>query len=183
MRCLVFLLLFAFGIASHAAFAETESDNLDALFEQLKVAPNAVASETIAKSIKKIWLHSGSDTVDLLMDRADMALEQQDLPLAIELLDRVIALQPDWAEAWNQRATVFFLMDDYRRSMVDIAETLKREPRHYGAISGMGLIFLHKGDKKHAFEAFEKVLAIYPQLETAKNAVKQLRPEVEGLPL
>jgi tetratricopeptide (TPR) repeat protein len=183
MRRVIFLLLFAFGLASQCAYADPESDSLDALFERLKAAPDASASETIAKSIKKIWLHSGSDTVDLLMDRADTALENQDLPLAVEILDRVITLEPDWAAGWNQRATVFFLMDDYRRSMADIAETLKREPRHYGAISGMGLIFLHRGDKKHAYDAFERVLTIYPQLETAKNAVNQLRPDVEGLPL
>ena len=74
-------------------------------------------------------------------------------------------------------------MDDYPRAMSDIAETLKREPRHYGAISGMGLIFLQRGNKKLAYEAFERVLTIYPQLETARKAVEELRPEVEGSPL
>ena len=74
-------------------------------------------------------------------------------------------------------------MDDYPRAMSDIAETLKREPRHYGAIAGMGLIFLQRGNKKLAYEAFERVLAIYPQLETAQKAVEELRPEVEGSPL
>jgi Tfp pilus assembly protein PilF len=103
--------------------------------------------------------------------------------LAIELLDRLVVLYPDWAEAWNQRATVFFLMDDHQRAMWDIAETLRREPRHYGAIAGMGLIFMQRGDKKHAYDAFERVLDIYPRLDTAKKAVEHLRIDVEGTKL
>jgi tetratricopeptide (TPR) repeat protein len=178
---LAVLALFAF--AGVSASASSEKDHLSQLFDELSRAQDAKLADAVAGRIKQIWMHSGSDTADLLMERADRALDQQDLPLSLELLDRLIALEPDWAEAWNHRATVFYLMDDDRRSMADIAETLKREPRHYGAIAGMGLIFLHRGKRKLAYEAFQRVLAIYPALDTAKKAVEELRPEVEGLPL
>ena len=169
MSRLLILLAVALGLTVTAAWAETDKDRLDGLFEKLKSAPDHAAADAVASQIKRVWMHSGSDTADLLLERADTALEH--------------VLAPDWAEAWNRRATLFYLMDDYPRAMSDIAETLKREPRHYGAIAGMGLIFLQRGNKKLAYEAFERVLAIYPQLETAQKAVQDLRPDVEGSPL
>ncbi len=183
MNRLLLFFVAALGMMATAAWAETDKDRLDGLFEKLKAAPDHVSADVVAGQIKRLWMHSGSDTADLLMERADTALEHQDMPLSIELLDRLVMLAPDWAEAWNRRATLFYLMDDYPRAMSDIAETLKREPRHYGAIAGMGLVFLQRGNKKLAYEAFERVLAIYPQLETAQKAVEELRPEVEGSPL
>jgi tetratricopeptide (TPR) repeat protein len=183
MNRLLILILAAFGMMATAASAETDHERLDNLFATLKAAPDHAAADAVASQIKRIWMHSGSDTADLLLERADTALAHQDIPLSIELLDRLVVLAPDWAEAWNRRATLFYLMDDYPRAMSDIAETLKREPRHYGAIAGMGLIFMQRGNKKLAYEAFERVLAIYPQLETAQKAVQELRTEIEGLPL
>lgn len=180
MRWLVLILLAVLAFAS-PSWASSES--LDALFERLKTASTPAEADVTANAIKQAWARAGTDTDILLMERSDLALEHEDYPLAIELLDRVVMLDPEWAEAWNRRATVFYLMDDDRRSMADIAETLKREPRHFGAITGMGLIFLRQGNKKQAFNAFARVLDIYPQLETAKHAVEQLRPEVEGEPL
>jgi tetratricopeptide (TPR) repeat protein len=166
-----------------SAPVKANNDELNALFESLKAAPDTASAEKTAASIKSLWMRSGSATADLLMDRADTAIGNQDFPLAIELLDRLVVLYPDWAEGWNQRATVFFLMDDQQRAMSDIAETLRREPRHYGAIAGMGLIFMQRGDKKHAFDAFERVLDLYPRLESAKKAVEHLRIDVEGTQL
>jgi Tfp pilus assembly protein PilF len=125
-------------------------------------------------------MRSGSDTADLLMDRALDALKGEDQALAVELLDRVIALNPDWAEAWNKRATVFFMMGDMTRSMADIREVLAREPRHFGALAGMGMILQSTGDEKHAFEAFKKALAVNPFLPDVKKAVEKMSPEMDG---
>jgi len=153
---------------------------LDRLFERLAAAKTAEEAKGIANLIQRRWARSGSDTADLLMTRAQDALKARELPLAIELLDRVIALQPDWAEGWNQRANALFLSGDPIRSMLDIAEALKREPRHYGAMMGLGIILRQQGDDKRAMVAYRRALAVYPQLEAVKDAVEALKVEVDG---
>jgi len=159
------------------------SPELDTLFETLKTAKTRPEAARIAREIQRIWSQSGSDTADLLMERADEAIAEEEFPLAIEILDRLVVLQPDWAEAWNRRATVFFLTDDYRRSVADIGEVLRLEPRHYGAIAGLGLIYRSMGDDKRAFKAFEQALEIYPQNDSVRESLEELRPSAEGLDL
>ncbi|MCT4473181.1 tetratricopeptide repeat protein [Bosea sp. SSUT22] len=114
------------------------------------------------------------------MTRAQEALKAKQTDLAIELLDRVISLQPDWAEAWNQRANALYIAGDPIRSLFDIGETLKREPRHYGAMMGLGLILRQQGDDKAAMVAFRRALDVYPEFETVKKAVESLKFEVDG---
>lgn len=153
---------------------------LDRLFERLAKAKTPEEAKGIAGLIQRRWARSGSDTADLLMSRAQTALKARETELAIELLDRVIALQPDWAEGWNQRANALFLAGDPIRSMIDIGEALKREPRHFGAITGLATILRTQGDDKRAMVAYRRALEIYPQLEPAKEAVEALRPEIDG---
>lgn len=153
---------------------------LDKLFERLAAAKTPEEAKGIANLIQRRWARSGSDTADLLMSRAQQAVKAQELPLAIELLDRVITLEPGWAEGWNQRANALFLLGDPIRSLYDIGETLKREPRHYGAMMGLGTILRQQGDDKRAMIAYRQVLAIYPELEAVKEAVEALKIEVDG---
>lgn len=153
---------------------------LDRLFERLAAAKSAEEAKGIANLIQRRWARSGSDTADLLMTRAQTALRQKQTEIAIELLDRVISLEPDWAEGWNQRASALFVAGDPIRSMLDIGEALKREPRHYGAIMGLGTILRQQGDDKRAMVAYRRALEIYPQMEAIKNAVDSLKTEVDG---
>jgi len=153
---------------------------LDKLFERLAAAKTPEEAKGIANLIQRRWARSGSDTADLLMTRAQDALKARELPLAIELLDRVITLEPDWAEGWNQRANALFLAGDPIRSLLDIAETLKREPRHYGAMMGLGTILRQQGDDKRAMVAYRRALEVYPQLDAVKDAVESLKLEVDG---
>lgn len=153
---------------------------LERLFQRLHDATTQEEAEGVARLIQRRWARSGSDTADLLMTRAQQALKDKQNELAIELLDRVISLQPDWAEAWNQRANALYLMGDSIRSMLDIGETLKREPRHYGAMMGLGMILRQQGDDKAAMTAFRKALEIYPQFDAVKKAVDSLKTEVDG---
>jgi tetratricopeptide (TPR) repeat protein len=160
--------------------ARSPAATLDRLFERLAAAKTAEEAKGIANLIQRRWARSGSDTADLLMTRAQEALKARELPLAIELLDRVITLQPDWAEGWNQRANALFLQGDPIRSMIDIGETLKREPRHFGAMMGLGTILRQQGDDKRAMVAYRRALEVYPQLEAVKDAVESLKIEVDG---
>lgn len=158
---------------------KTRAQRLDELFVQLKSAPDAEAAKPIEKSIELLWLRSGSDTVDLLMTRA-LESAKGDNDTAISLLDSVVGLAPDYAEAFNRRATLFFIKKDYERSMLDIREVLSHEPRHFNAWSGLGRILQDVGNKKKALAAFRKALELHPHIDGLKRQVESLSIEVEG---
>ncbi len=134
----------------------------------------------IENRIWAAWIESGSDTCDLLMTRVKDAIEDKDYDLAIRLLDSIIAIRPGYVEAWNQRATVYYLKDDYPHAIADIAEVLAREPRRFGALAGLGLMLQDIGDDKDALDAYRKALAIDPHLENIPDVVKTLSEKVEG---
>jgi tetratricopeptide (TPR) repeat protein len=154
--------------------------NLDTLFQALKIAPDAESAKAIEERIWALWMVSGSDTCNLLMGRVKAAADDKDYALAVKLLDAVIDLKPNYTEAWNRRATLHFLQKDYGGALADIREVLAREPRHFGAWSGLGLIMQEFGDDKHALEAYRRALAINPHLEHIDEVVKTLREKVEG---
>jgi len=154
--------------------------NLDFLFGALKAAPDTETAKAIEERIWSLWFVSGSDTADLLMTRVKSAFEAKELDLAIKLLDAIVEIKPDYVEAWNRRATIYFMKKDYGHALDDIRQVLAREPRHFGALSGLGLILQEIGDEKHALEAYRRALAIDPHLENVDEAVKNLREKVEG---
>ena len=154
--------------------------SLDTLFSALKIAPDEASAKAIENRIWALWIVSGSDTCDLLMTRVKDAIEEKDYDLAVRLLNSIIAIRPSYVEAWNQRATVYYLKDDYARAIADIAEVLAREPRQFGALAGLGLMLQDIGDDKDALEAYRKALAIDPHLENIPDVVKTLIEKVEG---
>ena len=117
------------------------------------------------------------------MTRAKTAIDSKDLDLAIELLDAIIKIKPDYIEAWNRRATIRYMRKDYAQAMDDIRQVLIREPRHFGAMSGLGMIMQELGDDKRALDAFRKALEINPHLEKLPDQVKSLTEKVEGRPI
>src|SRR5262245_355456 len=154
--------------------------NLDLLFEALKLAPDETTGKAIEDRIWALWITSQSDTANLLMNRAKTAMEKQDLDLALRLLDTVVELKPDYIEAWNRRATIFFLRKDYGRSLADIRQVLAREPRHFGALAGLGTILQDIGEDAPALDAFRRALAIHPNLKGIGERIKTLSEKVEG---
>jgi tetratricopeptide (TPR) repeat protein len=155
-------------------------NNLEFLFGALKVAPSAEAAKAIEQRIWALWLVSPSDTANLLMTRVKVAVEKKDLDLAVKLLSGIIEIKPDYVEAWNRRATIYFMQKDYARSMADIRQVLAREPRHFGALSGLGLILQDVGDDKRALDAYRRALAVHPYLPRIPDLVKTLTEKVEG---
>ena len=154
--------------------------NLDFLFGALKVAPDDVTAKAIEERIWALWASTSSDTTILLMSRARTAMEQHDFDLAIKLLDAVTKIKPKYVEAWNERATIYYMNKDYGRALANIREVLRREPRHFGALSGLGLIMQDIGDDKQALEVYRRALAIYPRLQRIPELVKELQDKVEG---
>jgi tetratricopeptide (TPR) repeat protein len=154
--------------------------SLDTLFGALKIAPDEASAKAIENRIWAIWMSSDSDTCNLLMSRVKDATEDKDFDLAIKLLDAVVTIKPDYVEAWNRRATLYYVKHEYGRALADIREVLAREPRHFGALAGLGFILQDIGDDKHALEAYQAALAIDPHLRNLPDVVKTLREKVEG---
>jgi tetratricopeptide (TPR) repeat protein len=156
------------------------TNNLDFLFGALKVAPDETSAKSIEERIWALWLVSKSDTTNLLMTRVKTAMDGEDLDLAIKLLDSIIKIKPDYTEAFNRRATVYYMKKDFNRSLEDIRQVLAREPRHFGALAGLGLIMQDLGDDKRALEIYRKALAIHPRLPRVPDLIKTLTEKVEG---
>jgi tetratricopeptide (TPR) repeat protein len=153
---------------------------LDFLFGALKAAPDEASAKHVEARIWAIWMQTPSDTAALLMLRAKAAMEAQQTDVALKLLDSVIKLRPDYVEGWNRRATLYYLQNDYAHSLADIQQVLIREPRHFGALAGLGMIMQDIGDDKRALDAFRRALAINPHLEKVPELVKSLSEKVDG---
>ena len=156
------------------AAAPSRADQLDALFARLQSAGDPASAQLAEDAIIAIWLQSGSDTVDLLMSWGVQAIATKDYPKALDIFDRVVTLKPDYAEGWNKRATVYYLTDKYSQSLADIEHVLVLEPRHFGALIGLGSIFRELGDNTKAIAAYEQALALDPHLAKAREVLDQL---------
>ena len=154
--------------------------SLDKLFEALRIAPTDESAKFVEGRIWALWLASGGDTAGLLMSRVKSAVDSKDYDLAIKLLNAILDIRPNYIEAWNRRATVYYMKKDFAHSIEDIREVLAREPRHFGALSGLGMILQELGDEKHALDAFRRALAVHPKLEKIPDLVKKLTEKVEG---
>ncbi len=153
---------------------------LDALFGQLANAADPDEAKAVSGAIERVWMHSGSDTADLLMGRAVAALGSGKAETGLEILDRLVEIAPGWSEAWNKRATARFMRDDFDGSVADIDRVLRLEPRHFGALGGLATILQRSGDDKRALEVLRRMLAINPQQPGVKKLIDHLAPEVEG---
>lgn len=160
--------------------AETKQARLDQLFADLKRERNEKAAERIAGRIWTEWFQSGSASIDLMMQWSQKAIENQKFDVALDFLDQVVILQPTYAEGWNRRATVHYMMKNFGKSMSDIDHTLRLEPRHFGALSGLAQIMAVTGHKQSALEAWQKVLGIYPMMRSAQDQVATLSEELAG---
>lgn len=153
---------------------------LDSLYTQLKRERDPDKAGSIANDIRLEWNDSGSATVNLLMQWADKAIEEKRSPAALDFLDTAIALKPGYTESWNRRATLNYVLGNYRKSMSDIDHVLKIEPRHFGALSGMAAILANSGNDALALKAWERVLDVYPADRAAQDQVNTLSEKLAG---
>ncbi len=159
--------------------AQTEA--LDALFVELR---NPEADHAAVE--QKIWIEwgkSGSDAMDLLLERGRAAMQAGDLDKAIEHFTALTDHAPEFAEGWNARATAFFLADEYGLSVNDIQTTLVLNPRHFGALAGLGMIYERLEENEKALTAYEAALAVHPFRPTLIESVKRLKEKTDGTEL
>jgi tetratricopeptide (TPR) repeat protein len=162
------------------ASAPKPANPLDPLFEALKRERDPDKARGIATQIMTDMNQSGSATVDLLMQWAATAIKEKRNAAALDFLDQVTLLDPAYSEGWNRRATLHYTMGNSRKSMADIAEVLKREPRHFGAIAGMAGILMENDRDELALKAWEDYLAVYPADRDAQEAVAKLSEKIAG---
>lgn len=159
------------------------SANLDALFHRLQTTESDEEAQIIEVTIRHVWAQSGRHGVDALMGRAVESLHTGNYDQALESLDRVVAVAPDFAEGWNLRATIHYLREEYSDAVGDLERVLTLEPRHFGALAGLGRIFLDLEDKKAALRAFEAALALNPHLVDIRTETNDLREQLAGIPI
>jgi tetratricopeptide (TPR) repeat protein len=183
MRRLLSCLAFAvgFGVMAvaapgfvGAARADQKDTRLPALFDQLKAAPTGDAAAAIERQIWNIWVEAGDPAIDQLMTAGSESMLARDFPAALVAYNRVVAQRPDFAEGWNQRATLYYLMGEYQKSLDDIARTLALEPRHFGALSGLGLVNIKLERMADAAKAFERYLDVDPRNQDARDTLDMI---------
>ena len=128
-------------------------------------------------AIWRIWGCSGDRDIDALFERGVAQMEADDMPAALETFNEIVRRKPAFAEGWNKRATILFLLERFDASLQDCLEVLKRNPQHYGALSGMGQIHLQRGDLDAAARQFERALRINPNLSGVADALQQIERE------
>jgi tetratricopeptide (TPR) repeat protein len=160
------LALWTAGLA--AAAADQKDTRLPGLFDSLKKASSGDEAEAIEAKIWTIWLQANDPAIDKLMEQGSNAMGNQDYPAAMQSFNEIIEKKPDFAEGWNKRATLYYLMGDYQHSLADIDRTLALEPRHIGALSGLGLVNMQLDRDEAAADAFKRVLDIDPQSASAR---------------
>ncbi len=189
----LFLLLTLLVLPGLAAAQDASADGLpvagnditsfseDQLFAKLAAMEEpSLQAKRLEAEILRRFHHSGSETADLLLARALEAMNAQEHALSLDLLDEVILLRPDFAEAWNKRATVYFLQRDYGNSLADIRKTLALEPRHFGALAGLGMILENLGRDEEALRALHRALDLNPQLQSVRESVDSLEKKLSG---
>ena len=162
---------------------EARAERLDDLFGELARTRSPAEARLIEGRIWSEWMQSGSRTIDFLMSTAARAAQSGNPGLAFDHLDQIILTVPDYAEAWNRRATLHFMLGDYDASVRDIEETLAREPRHFGALSGLGQIMLRLERPRDARDAFQRTLGVYPANRNAQERLAEIEEELSGEPL
>lgn len=157
-------------------------ESLESLFAALKRQSDPAAARRIASRIWQEWSRSGSASIDLLMDRAATAVGARNAGVALDLLDQITTLAPDYAEGWNRQATLYYNLKDYGRSLGAIERVLSLEPRHFGALSGLAIIMESLDRDRTALETWYRVLKIYPANEAAQSRVIKLEEKLSGRP-
>ena len=164
MRIIFKILIVSISLlfASKIALADQNDPRLNNLFKKLNESENQDEIRDLISDIWNIWYEVDDPKVIEYFEKGIQAMNLRNYPLAIRFFNNLIEEDPNFAEGWNKRATVHFMMGNFDQSMQDIIKTLELEPRHFGALDGMGLIFIHQGQFQQAIDVYDKMLEIFP---------------------
>ena len=164
MRVIFKILIISISLlfASKIALADQNDPRLNNLFKKLNETENQDEIRDLISDIWNIWYEVDDPKVIEYFEKGIQAMNLRNYPLAIRFFNNLIEEDPNFAEGWNKRATVHFMMGNFDQSMQDIIKTLELEPRHFGALDGMGLIFIHQGQFQQALDVYDKMLEIFP---------------------
>lgn len=180
------VVLICVGAAGRVAAQETDRDQaLDRLFDVLATTANADQASQVERAIWTLWFVYDGDRaprVNHLMRTGEQAMGRRDMEEALDAFDEVVGLAPAYAEGWNRRATARYLAGDYAGSIADIQAVLALEPRHFGALSGLGLCFVALEELTQAVAAFEAALEVNPHMQGTRAQLETLRRELAGQP-
>ncbi|GHC77050.1 tetratricopeptide repeat protein [Limoniibacter endophyticus] len=160
--------------------AKDQKAELDGLFETLKKTSNPQAAARIAARIRTSLSHSGSETVDLMMGWAQEAVGNQNFGVALDFLDQITIIDPDYAEAYGLRATIYIITQDFEKSKADMRKALSLEPRHPAILAAYAQLLQAEGNKKQALRVLERLLGVYPTAPDAQQAYFDLFNELDG---
>jgi tetratricopeptide (TPR) repeat protein len=157
------------------AMATQKDPALDGLFDRLRTIDDPLQAQLLVQAIWETWMASGDAALDALMAHGLEQMRSRDLDGAVATFTALIEKAPDFAEAWNKRATVYWMLGDYEDSVADIQKTVALEPRHFGAWSGLGMIFEEREQYESAIRAYEESLKFNPYAEGVRAHIEDLR--------
>lgn len=160
--------------------ADEKAKALADLYAMLQTAEDEAAAKKVADQIERMWAHSGSDTINLLLQRSAKAAQAKKKELAQKLLDSAVELAPDQAEVFNQRAFFHFTENNYEAAVGDLRRVLAIDPSHYKALEGLAQIWRETGNKKGAYKVMQQLLEVHPYAPGAKQIHDELKKEVDG---
>ena len=169
----MYLLFFIFNVTSLSA--EDKDIKLNKLFNELKV-DNISLSYQVEQKIWKIWsTHTNDEKLTAMLAEGSELVNRQKFKEAIIIFSKVIDLDPKWAEAWNKRATIYYMVGEFQKSQNDIDKVLELESRHFGALAGQGLVNIQLENYEKAIMSYEKAQQIYPTMKSPKIMIKQIK--------
>ena len=175
------ILIFTSLLSIAPAYSDQTAPELDSLFDALQDSTTSASEASmITSQIWRQWISSEDVKAQELMDKGIRSMNRFSLMEAVEVFSELIEMAPNFAEAWNKRATVYYMMGKFDLSTADVEKTLALEPRHFGALSGQGLIYLQNDQKQAAVDWFKRALDMNPFMDNIRMSVQQLEEEIKG---
>ena len=175
----IFIIILSILLNINFLYADDRSSELNHLFNELKIKDKNLSFE-VEQQIWKIWsTHPNNNRLTSMLAVGSNFMNNKEYSKAVEIFTKVINLDPTWAEAWNKRATVLYIIGEFEKSQNDIDQVLKLEKRHFGALAGQGLVNIELENYEKALESYKEAMRIYPSMNSPKIMIKQIKELIQ----